>query len=71
MPSFPSLLLHFSTGPCKGVFVHRNNILRENTVQEMNFVVGFEESQARSHTSPLGQGDTQPVARLSDLFLSA
>lgn len=49
-----SLLLHFSTGPCEFVFVHRNNILRENTVQEMNFVVGFEEDRACSHISPLG-----------------
>lgn len=38
----PSLLLHLSTGPCMFAFVHRNNVLRENTVQEMNFVDGFE-----------------------------
>lgn len=53
------------------VFVHINNILRKNTAQEMNFVVCFEGVQAGSHASPLVQGDTQPVARLSDLSLTA
>lgn len=65
------LLLYFSAGPYMFVFVHINNILRKNTAQEMNFVVCFEGVQASSHTSPLVQGDTQPVAGLSDLSLTA